>query len=127
MSDSIADSIDIVVDTQYIAQQSSPEEGRYAFAYTITISNRGTEAVKLTDRHWLITDGNGSVQEVHGEGVVGEQPLIEPGKGFRYTSGALLETAVGTMEGSYDMHTRSGIEFSAPIPRFSLVHPGSLH
>ena len=119
--------IDIHVDTQYIDSQSSPEEQRYAFAYTITISNHGVEPVKLISRHWLITDGNAKVQEVRGDGVVGEQPLIESGASYRYTSGALLETAVGTMEGSYQMLSSSGLKFDAPIPRFSLIHPGSLH
>ena len=115
------------IDTQYIAQQSSPEDKRYAFAYTITISNHGVEPVQLISRHWLITDGNGKVEEVRGDGVVGEQPTIKPGHSFRYTSGALLETAVGTMEGSYQMENASGTAFDAPIPPFSLIQPGSLH
>ncbi len=119
--------ISIHVDTQYIDQQSSSAEERYAFAYTITISNHGVEPVKLLSRHWVITDGNAKVEEVRGDGVVGEQPTIKPGHSFRYTSGALLETAVGTMEGSYQMESASGKTFDAPIPRFSLTHPGSLH
>lgn len=119
--------ISIHVDTQYIDQQSCPDENRFAFAYTITITNHGTEPAKLLTRHWLITDGNAKVQEVRGDGVVGEQPHIKPGHSFRYTSGSLLETAVGTMEGSYHMVTDSGHEFDAPIPRFSLIHRGSVH
>ena len=119
--------ISIHVDTEYIEQQSCPAENRFAFAYTITITNNGVEPAQLLTRHWLITDGNAKVQEVHGDGVVGEQPVIKPGHSFRYTSGALLETAVGTMEGSYHMKTNSGHEFDAPIPRFSLIHAGSVH
>lgn len=119
--------INIHVETQYIAEQSSPEQNRYAFAYTIAISNHGLEPVQLISRHWIITDGNEKIQEVRGDGVVGEQPVIEPGESFCYTSGALLETAVGTMEGSYQMVSGSGEKFDIAIPRFSLIHPGSLH
>lgn len=119
--------IHIHVDTQYIAEQSIPEQNRYAFAYTIAISNNGTEPVQLISRHWLITDGNEKIQEVKGEGVIGEQPIINPGDSFCYTSGTLMETAVGTMEGSYQMVSSSGEKFDAPIPRFSLIHRGSLH
>ena len=119
--------ISIDVDTRFIDEQSSPENSRYAFAYTITISNHGTEAVQLISRHWLITDGRNQVQEVRGDGVVGEQPLIQPGTSFRYTSGALLETATGTMEGSYQMVSASGLTFDAPIELFSLIHPTALH
>lgn len=119
--------ISIHVDTHYIPQQSSPDELRYAFAYTITISNHGVEPVKLISRHWIITDGDGKAEEVHGDGVIGEQPTIKPGHSYRYTSGALLETAVGTMKGSYRMESASGSIFDAPIPLFSLIHPGSLH
>ncbi|WP_339339691.1 Co2+/Mg2+ efflux protein ApaG [uncultured Oceanicoccus sp.] len=119
--------ISIHVDTHYIPQQSSPDEQRYAFAYTITISNHGVEPVKLISRHWVITDGDGKVEEIRGDGVIGEQPTIKPGHSYRYTSGALLETAVGTMKGSYRMESASGKIFDAPIPLFSLIHPGSLH
>lgn len=119
--------IDIQVDTQYLYEQSAPRDKRYAFAYTITITNRGTEPAKLLSRHWIITDGNEQVQEVRGDGVVGEQPLIEPGNSYRYTSGCLLETAVGNMEGSYRMMSDSGTQFDAAIPCFSLIYPGSLH
>lgn len=119
--------ISIHVATQYIDQQSAPEQSRYAFAYTITISNHGVETVQLLSRYWLITDGNAKTREVRGDGVVGEQPHISPGSSFQYTSGAILETAVGSMEGSYRMLSQSGDQFDAPIQRFSLSHPGSLH
>ena len=123
----INDSVSVHVDTQYIKEQSSPETSRYTFAYTITISNHGVETVTLLSRHWLITDGNAKVQEVRGDGVVGEQPSIEPGHSFRYTSGAVLETAVGTMQGSYQMISKSGLRFDAAIACFSLNTPGALH
>jgi ApaG protein len=134
MSNTMSDSntpdgndIEIEVATRYLAEQSSPAENRFVFAYTITISNRGSEAVRLLHRHWRITDANNRVQEVRGEGVVGEQPLIEAGGSYRYTSGSLLETAVGTMEGSYEMISTSGHSFNAPIAVFSLAQPGALH
>ena len=119
--------ISIHVDTHYIAQQSSPDEQRYAFAYTITIRNTGDEAVRLLNRHWIITDGDNQVQEVQGEGVIGKQPLIGPGESFSYTSGAVIDTAVGTMEGSYEMISASGRPFIAPIGIFSLARPSALH
>jgi ApaG protein len=124
-----ADGNDIAIEvaTRYLAEQSTPAENRFVFAYTITISNRGSEAVRLLNRHWRITDANNRVQEVRGEGVVGEQPLIEAGGSYRYTSGSLLETAVGTMEGSYEMISTSGRSFNAPIAVFSLAQPGALH
>jgi ApaG protein len=119
--------IDIKVEVTHVAEQSDPEANRYAFAYTITISNQGQEAARLLRRHWVITDSNGKVQEVHGEGVVGEQPHIQPGEYFQYTSGAVIETPVGTMEGEYEMVTDDGREFIAPIPRFTLSIPRTLH
>jgi len=91
---------DIDVDTRFLDEQSAPEEDRYVFAYTIHIRNQGKVPARLLGRHWLITDGNGKVQEVVGEGVVGEQPWLLPGEGFEYTSGAVLETDIGTMRGS---------------------------
>jgi ApaG protein len=125
----MADSSDIKIDvaTRYLADQSAPAENRFVFAYTITIANQSDEAVRLLSRHWRITDANNRVQEVRGEGVVGEQPLIAAGGTYRYTSGAMLETAVGTMEGSYAMMSASGQGFNAPIAVFSLAQPGSLH
>ena len=119
--------VDIQVATQYLADESIPEENRFAFAYTITITNSGTEAVRLLNRHWIITNGRNRISEVRGEGVVGKQPLIAPGKSFSYTSGAVIETAVGTMEGSYEMISESGRPFIAPVTAFSLVEPSSLH
>lgn len=119
----------IIVEAQpfYIAAQSLPEQGRFVFAYTITISNKGDIPAKLLTRHWLITDANGKIQEVRGEGVVGEQPYLKPGDSFRYTSGAIIETAVGTMEGSYTMRSDEGENFDAIIPKFTLSIPRTLH
>ena len=125
MSDSSAIKIDVV--TRYLPEQSSPADHRFVFAYTITISNRSASAVRLLSRHWRITDANNRVQEVRGDGVVGEQPLIEPGSSYRYTSGSMLETPVGTMEGSYEMICVDGSRFNAPIAVFSLAQPGALH
>ena len=119
--------IDVNVKTQYIAEQSSPEDDRYIFAYTITISNNGKVAAKLLTRHWLINDANGNVQEVHGEGVVGEQPYLRPGESFKYTSGTVIETPVGSMGGSYQMVTDDGKAFDAEIPVFTLSLPNALH
>ena len=101
MSETGENMITVDVDTRYLEDQSDPDERRYVFAYTITIRNRGAVPAKLLTRHWVITDANGKVQEVRGEGVVGEQPHLMPGQGFRYTSGAVLETRVGAMQGSY--------------------------
>lgn len=118
--------IRIQVTTTYLDEQSSPGEQRYVFSYTITIRNEGQRAAKLLTRHWIITDANGRVKEVRGEGVVGEQPHLEPGQGFRYSSGAVLETPVGTMEGSYQMVDAEGQHFDTPIPPFRLAIPGIL-
>jgi ApaG protein len=118
---------DIAVDTCFLDDQSAPEQGRYVFAYTIQIRNEGKVPARLLGRHWLITDGNGHVQEVVGEGVVGEQPWLRPGEGFEYTSGAVLETDIGTMRGSYDILADDGTRFAAPIPPFTLSVPRTLH
>lgn len=118
---------DIAVDTCFLDEQSAPEQGRYVFAYTIQIRNDGKVPARLLGRHWLITDANGHVQEVVGEGVVGEQPWLRPGEGFQYTSGAVLETDIGTMRGSYDMLADDGTRFAAPIPPFTLSVPRTLH
>ena len=118
--------IRVQVATAYLDEQSSPGEQRYVFAYTITIRNEGRRPAKLLTRHWIITDANGKVKEVRGEGVVGEQPRLEPGQGFRYSSGAVLETPVGTMEGSYQMVDGEGQHFAAAIPPFRLAIPGIL-
>ncbi len=119
--------ISISVTTDYIEDQSRPESGRYAFAYTITITNTGSRPAKLISRHWIITDADNRVQEVRGEGVVGVQPRLEPGVSFEYTSGTVLETPVGTMEGSYQMVEDDGTEFDAQIPMFTLSAPKTLH
>jgi ApaG protein len=118
--------IRIDVETTYLDEQSDPKEGRYVFAYTITIRNEGPEAARLLTRHWVITDANGKVQEVRGNGVVGEQPHLKPGQGFRYSSGAVLETPVGSMQGTYEMITDEGRRFAAPIAAFRLAIPGIL-
>jgi len=119
--------IKIDVATNYIVDQSEPEVGRYVFAYTITIENLGDIPARLLSRHWVITDANGKVQEVKGDGVVGEQPHLNPGETFRYSSGAVLETPVGAMQGSYRMKADNGTHFEAPIPPFTLAVPGVLH
>ncbi|MDX1481547.1 MAG: Co2+/Mg2+ efflux protein ApaG [Woeseiaceae bacterium] len=119
--------IRIDVSTQYVDEQSDPDVDRYVFAYTITIANTGAVAAKLISRHWVITDGNGKVQEVTGDGVVGEQPFLNPGEQFRYSSGAVIETPVGAMQGKYRMQAENGIGFDAPIPAFTLAVPGLLN
>ncbi len=112
---------------QYVAEQSEPAQGNYVFAYTITIDNIGSIAAQLISRHWIITDANGKVQEVRGLGVVGRQPLLQPGEKFVYTSGCQLETPVGTMRGSYQMTGVDGMQFEAEIPEFTLAVPHVLH
>jgi len=119
--------IDVDVATRFLDDQSAPEDGRYVFAYTIRIHNRGSVPAQLLRRHWVITDANGKVEEVEGEGVVGEQPWLRPGEDFRYTSGAILETALGTMQGRYDMLADDGTRFDAPIATFTLSVPRTLH
>lgn len=119
--------ITIAVETMYIEEQSSPQTDHYVFAYTITIQNTGTVAARLLTRHWIITDANGKVREVKGEGVVGEQPYLQPLEAFRYTSAAVIETPFGTMQGSYEMIGDDGLTFDAPIRAFSLAVPYSLH
>ena len=119
--------IAVDVETAYVEEQSDPRDKRYVFAYTITIRNDGGRAAKLLTRHWIITDANGKVQEVRGDGVVGEQPHLKPGQGFRYSSGAVLETPVGTMHGSYQMIADDGERFDAPIAPFRLAIPGLLN
>ena len=120
-------SIRIDVVTDYIDDQSEPEANRYVFAYTITICNNGDVPARLISRHWVITDANGKVQEVSGDGVVGEQPYLVPGEEFRYSSGAVLETPVGAMQGLYRMEADNGVNFDAPIAPFTLAVPGVLH
>jgi len=117
----------IEVATDYIDEQSEPDSDRYVFAYTITITNNGNVPARLISRHWVITDANGKVQEVSGDGVVGEQPHLNPGEEFRYSSGAVLETPVGAMQGLYRMEADNGVNFDAPIDPFTLAVPGVLH
>ena len=119
--------IRVQVATRFLDEQSQPTQNRFVFSYTITIRNRGAAPAKLLSRHWIITDGNGKVQEVRGEGVVGEQPRVRPGEEYQYTSGAVLETAVGTMRGSYQMLSEDGTRFDAAIPEFTLSVPRTLH
>lgn len=119
--------INILVKTQYLAEQSAPDDDRFVFSYTITLTNRGDTSAQLISRHWVITDGNNAVQEVKGMGVVGQQPLLEPGASYTYSSGVVLPTETGTMTGTYQMRTESGDIFDAPIPVFALVPPHLLH
>lgn len=127
MDSELNDTIKVDVDTVYIESESDPDNNRYVFAYTITIKNVGEIAAKLLTRHWVIQDANGKTQEVHGEGVIGEQPYLRPGEGFKYTSGTMLETSMGTMGGSYLMQSDNGEEFKAPIAEFLLSTPHTLH
>lgn len=119
--------IKIRVQTRYLDEQSSPEDQRYVFSYTISISNQGTQSAQLLDRHWRITDADGGIEEVHGKGVVGKQPKLQPGGEFQYTSGTVLKTPVGSMEGSYGMLSADGQSFEARIAPFSLAVPHMLH
>ena len=119
--------LDIDVATRFLDDQSAPDETRYAFAYTIRIRNSGDAPARLMTRHWIITDANGKVQEVRGDVVVGEQPWLRPGDHFEYTSGAVLETNVGTMRGSYQLVADDGTQFDAPVAPFTLAVPRTLH
>jgi ApaG protein len=119
--------IEVNATTQYLADQSDEAAGRYVFAYTITLRNSGSVAAQLISRHWVITDAQGRVQEVRGLGVVGEQPLLEPGQSYGYTSGTAIATAVGTMKGAYQMVATDGTRFEATIPEFTLSVPRVLH
>jgi ApaG protein len=119
--------IDVTAQSHFVRDQSEPEENRYVFAYTVTIKNTGLAPAQLKSRHWIITDAQGQVQEVRGDGVIGEQPRLEPGESFRYTSAAMLETPVGTMQGSYQMVADDGTKFDAPIAPFSLAIPNMVH
>jgi len=127
MADKPVYAVDVAAATQYLAEQSDEAAGRYVFAYTITLRNTGSVAAQLISRHWIITDAQGLVQEVRGLGVVGAQPLLEPGQSFEYTSGTAIATAVGTMKGAYQMVAADGTRFDAPIPEFTLSVPRVLH
>ncbi|AVU78060.1 Co2+/Mg2+ efflux protein ApaG [Pseudomonas sp. Fig-3] len=119
--------VDVSVATRFLAEQSQPEHNRFAFAYTITVSNNGSLPARLLSRHWVITDGDGHVEHVRGEGVVGQQPLIDAGKSHSYSSGTVMTTKVGTMQGTYQMLAEDGTRFDAIIKPFRLAVPGALH
>ena len=119
--------INVGVKTEFLAEQSDPRRNRYVFAYRITITNSGLQGAQLMSRKWIITDGDGKIQEVSGEGIVGQQPIIEPGQQHQYTSGTVLETKVGSMRGSYGLVAADGREFTASIPAFTLSYPNALH
>ena len=126
-SDATTRGVRVQVRSVFVPERSSPEQGQWFFAYQIVITNSNAEQVQLLTRHWIITDGNGSEEEVKGPGVVGEQPRLNPGEAFRYTSGAVLETAVGTMEGHYEFRGDDGDLFKVAIPPFSLAVPNAVH
>src|SRR5699024_7179029 len=123
----LSNTISISVNTRYLAENSHPEDNRYVFAYDITIRNNGEHSAQLLSRHWIITDGNGKTQEVRGYGVVGEQPVIDADDEFSYSSGTLMTTAVGSMQGSFTMRAEDDEEFEAHIAHFGLAVPGALH
>ncbi|MFA7241098.1 MAG: Co2+/Mg2+ efflux protein ApaG [Sulfuricellaceae bacterium] len=119
--------VTVKVHSEFIPEHSSLEQDRYVFAYAITITNAGNIAAQLISRHWIVTDANQQVQEVRGLGVVGEQPLLQPGESFEYTSGCVINTPVGAMQGSYQMVADDGVKFDAPIEKFILNMPRVLH
>ena len=119
----LTDGIRVRVQSMYLPDQSSPRDDRYVFAYTITISNEGARTAQLKTRHWIITDARGEIEEVRGDGVVGEQPKLAPGQSFQYTSGCVLQTAIGTMQGTYRFWRDDGSFFDATIAPFSLASP----
>ncbi len=119
--------ISVDVKTTFLDAQSSPDQQRYGFAYTITIRNQGNVSTKLLNHSWYITNSNGSVQEVHGVGVIGEKPKLQPGEEFRYTSSTIIETPAGSLHGSYAMVGNNGIHFNAPIAAISLSIPRTMH
>jgi ApaG protein len=127
MSTTTTDGIRVTVKPAYWPERSSPESSRFAFVYTVEIANEGTAPAQLRSRHWVITDANGRVEEVKGEGVVGEQPKLQPGERFAYTSWAMLKTPFGTMRGSYAMLRPDGSRFEAKISEFPLTQPHALH
>mgnify|MGYP000262402495 CR=1 FL=1 len=127
MSDTTTRNIQVRVAPSYVPEQSEPEEDRYLFAYHVRIENQSDQAVRLISRHWIITDGDGDVSEVRGQGVVGEQPHLQPGEAFEYTSACPLPTPVGTMQGSFQMITDEGESFDAEIAPFTLALPGALN
>jgi len=127
MSDTTTDGIRVQVKPEFWPEQSAPEHGRFAFKYTIAISNVGPQAARLRTRHWVITDAEGHIEEVRGEGVVGKHPDLEPGQSFEYTSWASIKTPFGSMRGSYFFERPDGTRFEAKIGEFALVQPHALH
>ncbi|HEY2747755.1 MAG TPA: Co2+/Mg2+ efflux protein ApaG [Polyangia bacterium] len=127
MSNAVTRGIRVTVRSQYLPERSSPKGGQYAFAYTVRIANEGGEIAQLRTRHWVITDGDGKIQEVRGDGVVGEKPILKPGQAFEYTSWCMLATPHGSMHGTYQMFTEDGAQFDAQIAPFSLALPYSLN
>jgi ApaG protein len=127
MSTAVTRGIRVTVRSQYIPERSSPKGGQYAFAYTVRIANEGEATAQLRTRHWIITDGEGKVQEVRGEGVVGEKPVLKPGQAFEYTSWCMLATPHGSMRGTYQMIGDDGNEFDAQVAPFTLALPYSLN
>jgi ApaG protein len=123
LSTALTEGIRITVRSQYLPDQSAPDDDRFVFAYTVRIANEGGSPAQLRTRHWIITDGRGVIEEVRGDGVVGEQPRLDPGQTFQYTSGCVLQTPVGTMQGSYRFHRDDGSWFDATIAPFSLASP----
>lgn len=126
-SQAVTNGIEIAVKSQFVAEKSSPTARRYAFAYTVTITNRGKETAQLQRRHWMITDSEGDMQEVRGDGVVGEQPILAPGEAFEYTSFCVIPTPSGVMRGTYQMVTKAGQSFNAQIAPFHLAMPYAIN
>lgn len=126
-SDAVTRGVRVRVQAEYSPEHSAPQQGRWFFLYTITITNEGDETVQLLTRHWLIADGSGDIEEVRGPGVVGQQPVLEPGQAFEYTSGCPLSVPFGSMQGTYQMVTASGESFDAEIARFELKGPYTVH
>lgn len=126
-SEAVTNSVRVEVESQYAPERSQPFQNHWFFHYTVRISNEGDETVQLLSRHWIITDGNGHVEEVRGAGVVGEQPVLSPGESFEYTSGCQLKTSTGTMRGTYQMVTEDGSHFDVEIAPFALAEPYTVH
>ncbi len=126
-SEAVTEGIRVAVDARYSPEHSQPEGDRWFFLYTITITNERQETVQLISRHWTIVDATGDEEEVRGLGVVGDQPVLEPGDSYEYTSGCPLQTPFGSMEGSYQFVTAAGTRFDARVARFDLRDPGAIH
>jgi ApaG protein len=126
-SEAVTNNVRVEVESQYAPERSQPFQNQWFFHYTVRISNEGDETVQLLSRHWIITDGNGHVEEVRGAGVVGEQPALSPGESFEYTSGCQLKTSTGTMRGTYQMVTEDGSHFDVEIAPFALAEPYTVH